>query len=28
VKMGEYWVKYYNRGGKGSVEKFLEVYDG
>ena len=26
--MGEYWVKNYNRGGKGTVEKFLEVYDG
>ncbi len=24
-EMGEYWVKYYNRGGKGTIEKFVKI---
>ena len=26
-QMGKYWVKNYNRGGKGTIKKFLEAYD-
>lgn len=25
--MGKYWVKYYNRGGKGTVDKFVSTLD-